>query len=322
MKAWKKALICGVGVGVGAAGVIVARNIMTKRLTELAIVRADPQKIAKSKSRVSGSRKNHEQYEKIRAAAHALEAREHETVEIASHDGTRLVGHYFKAPREKRIVIAMHGWRSKWCYDFSGLCELLDKCDCSVLYPEQRGQNASGGDYMGFGVVERHDCLAWAKYIAEREGADVPIYLFGISMGGTTVMMCADLDLPRNVKGIISDCGYTSPKEIWRHVVNKNLHVPYGFISGKVDMAYKKYTNLECNFSAADALSRASVPVLFIHGSDDKFVPVDMAYRNFKACKSDKELLIVPSAGHGQSYTVDRDKYECKVREFFEKNDK
>ncbi len=322
MKAWKKALIGGVGVGIGVAGVFVTQHIITKKLADLAIVRATPEQMAKGKSRVSGTKNTDAVRERMSNAAKLLEAREHSVVEITSFDGIRLVGHYFKAKAPKRIVIAMHGWRSAWNYDYSLLSNFFEKSGCSVLYPEQRGQNASGGDYMGFGILERHDCLEWVKYIAENESKDIPIYLFGVSMGAATVMMTSNLELPSNVVGIIADCGYTSPKDIWRHVVQNNLRVPYGFISGKVDKTYKKYTSRECNYSCTDALSETKIPVMFIHGTDDKFVPVEMTYRNYMACASKKELLIVPGAGHGRSYAVDTERYEKRVREFFKKNDK
>ncbi len=322
MKKWKKALIGGAGIGVGVAGVITARNIMARRLTDLAIVRATPEQVAKGKSRVSGGKRDNEAAARTREAACALADKEHEVMEITSFDGTRLVGHYFRASKPKRIIIAMHGWRSAWNYDFSGFTEFFEKNGCSVLYPEQRGQNASGGDYMGFGIVERHDCLAWAKHISELESDSLNIYLFGISMGATTVMMASNLELPKTVKGIIADCGYTSPKEIWRHVVNNNLHVPYGFISGKVDRAYKKYTSLECNFSSVDALAETDIPLLLIHGTADKFVPVEMTYKNYEACASRKDLLIVPGATHGRCYAVESERYEMRLREFFKKNDK
>lgn len=70
---------------------------------------------------------------------------------------------------------------------------------CSVLYAEQRGQGNSGGDFIGFGQIERYDCLDWIHWVSERCGTELPIYLCGVSMGATTVLMAAGLDLPENV---------------------------------------------------------------------------------------------------------------------------
>ena len=322
MKSWKKALIGGAGLGAVIAGALTARRVITNNLAEYAIVRVNPDKVSKGKSKVSGSKKTSEELAAIKAEALELEACEHDVVEISSYDGVKLVGHYFPAKKPKRIIIAMHGWKSAWSFDYARYSEFFRKKNCSVLYVEQRGQNASGGDYMGFGIIERYDCLQWAKYASENISGELPIYLLGVSMGAATVMMASDLELPCNVAGIIADCGYTSPKAIWKHVMEKNLHIPYSFVSGEVDKAYKKYINVECGFSCVDALSKTTIPVLFIHGTDDKFVPIEMTYENYKACASNKELLVVPGAGHVGCYRVDKERYELYVNNFFKKCDK
>ncbi len=71
-----------------------------------------------------------------------------ETIEIISNDGVGLVGHWYPCENAKRIIIAMHGWRSSWSRDFGMLADFFRSNQCSVLYAEQRGQNNSGGDYM------------------------------------------------------------------------------------------------------------------------------------------------------------------------------
>ena len=68
-------------------------------------------------------------------------------------------------------------------------------------------------------------------------------------------------------------------------------------------------------------LSECKVPVLFVHGSDDHFVPVEMTYENYKACIAPKRLLIVPGAEHGMSYMVDKKSYEEAVKRFWNEFD-
>ena len=129
-----------------------------------------------------------------------------EGVEI---DGTRLVGHYFRTEGAKRTVIAFHGWRSAWYRDFAMIYDFWFKNDCSVLFVEQRGQKGSSGDYMGFGLLERFDCQSWVNYLTAREDTVTPLYLAGISMGASTVLMASGLNLPDCVHGILADCGFT-----------------------------------------------------------------------------------------------------------------
>ena len=248
----------------------------------------------------------------------------HETVEIISHDGLKLVGHWFENEDPKRIILAAHGWRASWSRDFGYSYPFIKSEGCSVLYIEQRAQGNSEGDYMGFGLTERFDILDWLSWIRERCGTELPVYLAGISMGATTVLMASGLELPPEVKGIIADCGFTSPAEIWKHVAKKNMHLPF--------LMTDLYSRILCmqklgvasdSYSTVDALrTNTTVPVLFIHGQEDSFVPVDMTKQNYEACAAEKEIMIVPGAIHGMSYYVDKERYEEKEREFFRKHDK
>ena len=171
-------------------------------------------------------------------------------------------------------------------------------------------------------MLERYDCLEWIKWVNEKTGGELPIYLGGVSMGATTVLMAAGEDLPKNVKGIIADCGFTSPKEIWKHVAKNNLHIPFGaYGMAADDICHKKLNVKSDSYSSVDAMSKCKVPVLFIHGTDDNFVPISMTYENYKACASPKKLFIVPGAEHGMSYLKDKTGYENAMKSFWEEND-
>ncbi len=246
-----------------------------------------------------------------------------EKVTILSDDGLELVGHLRRAPREKRIILAMHGWRSTWYKDFAGGNRFWYDNGCTVLYVEQRSQNGSQGDYMGFGITERYDCVKWANWIAERNTKNLPVYLAGISMGASTVLMASDLALPGCVKGIMADCGYTSADDIWRHVANDNLHMGYGVIGTVARDIAKRKLDLDVkNVTTIDSLRRTRLPVLLIHGTSDRFVPVSMTYLNYAACSGPKRMLIVPGADHGMSFLVARRAYEDTVLKFFRDFDK
>ena len=170
---------------------------------------------------------------------------------------------------------------------------------------------------MGFGLAERYDCLDWINWINRRTGGKEDIYLCGVSMGASTVLMAGGLNLPRNVRGIIADCGYTSPVAIWKHVARNHLHLSYGVCGGPAGRRAKKKISMAVDSETCPhALSRCCVPVLFIHGTDDHFVPVEMTYENYKACAAPKRLLVVPGAEHGMSYLVDRAGYESAVKGF------
>ena len=319
MKKITKSILISSGVAAATmAGIAGATYAATKQLVKIALDRELPKSTPKSKARFAGSKKVVEFAEASAEAAKKLRDSDCEEVEILSPDNIKLAGHWHECENAERIIVAMHGWRSSWANDFGSISEFWHANGCSVLYAEQRGQNNSGGDYMGFGMLERHDCLEWVKWVNERTKGTLPIYLAGVSMGAATVLMASGLELPENVHGIIADCGFTSPHAIWKHVTEKNLHLSYGII-GRVanDICRKKINMGAKDYSATHALSHSNIPVLFVHGADDHFVPVNMTYENYLACSAPKRLFIVPGADHAMSYFLEKEAYEKHMTEFW-----
>ena len=309
------------GAGAAAAGAAVfglIHNFTLNKLVKIAIGRDVPKIIAKNEGRssVAGEELSFKTHPDVIAGREYLQSCDCETVETMSFDGLKLVGHWYAGENPKRVIIAMHGWRSSWINDFGVISEFWHKNGCAVLYADQRSQGGSDGEYISFGMLERHDCLSWIKWVCNR--TELPVYLAGVSMGAATVLMTSGFELSENVRGIIADCGYTSPKAIWKHVVENNMHLPYGLYSAGVDEGCrKKIQHGADDCSCVEALKNCKVPVLFIHGTDDKFVPVEMTYENYKACASSKRLFIVPGASHGMSYMVDTEGYQREIKEFW-----
>lgn len=309
----------------GAAAFAVTSYLFTKKMIEIALKRdavQDTPDMKKKKDGLRGYEDPEEFLEMLEKGKAYLYGADTEEICITADDGTELIGHLLRAENEKRLIIAMHGWRSSWVQDFGAIAKFWNKNGCSVLFCEQRGQGLSGGDYMGFGLIERYDCACWVTW-AKEEGFTCPLYLAGVSMGAATVLMAANLGIDQAVNGIIADCAYTSPHAIWKHVVENNLRLSYGLF-GKIadDMCRKKIQVGTKDFSTVDAMLENKIPTLFIHGSDDHFVPVEMTYENYKACASEKKLFIVPGADHGMSYFVDKEEYEKTMKHFFSAHDK
>ena len=143
------------------------------------------------------------------------------------------------------------------------------------------------------------------------------MYLDGISMGAATVLMASEFDLPASVRGIIADCGYTSPRDILCKVI-RQCHLPVTPVYFLVRLGARVFGRFDPEAaSAARALEKCRVPVLFIHGEADDFVPCDMSRENYAHCAAPKTLITVPGADHGFSYLVDMDGVEAALRRFF-----
>lgn len=324
MKKRAKRFLIGTGLLAAGIGAVTAISYnLTKSLVKIALDREQPKASERSKNKLSGSSGQSELLEDMAIAAEKLQNGDCETVEMIAKDGTKLVGHLHKCEYAERVIVAMHGWRSSWVKNFGVISDFFHENNCSVLYAEQRGQGESGGDYMGFGLMERYDCLDWVNWLNENGYDSLPIYLCGFSMGASTVLMTAGLDLPENIHGILADCGFTSPHDIWKYIVEHNLRLSYNGITAAIanDMCKKKIQFGAKDYSCVDAMRECKVPVMFVHGTDDRFVPIEMTFENYKACAAPKRLLVVPGAEHCMSYLIDKERYEKAVKEFWREYD-
>ena len=270
-----------------------------------------------------GSAPTGEQYapfkEVIEKGANNILSAPYEKVTITSRDGISLVGRYYHVKDGAPVSIIFHGYRSTLGTDCNGGYSMSVRRGYNVLVVYQRAHRESGGRTITFGVKERFDCLDWIEYINNRFGENTKILLMGLSMGAATVLMAAGLDLPANVRGVMADCGFSSPKEILQEVI-KQMKFPLRITYFFVRMSARIFGHFDPEeASAGEALKNAKVPVLIIHGDDDRFVPSRMSRDNYEACASAKEILIVPGAGHGLSYCVDAKAYEKAVEDFMDR---
>lgn len=241
------------------------------------------------------------------------------SVYIESHDGLQLHGRWIPAEDAKGTIILFHGYRSTVIADFGPAFELYHRKGLNILVPDQRSHGKSQGRFITFGVKESKDALRWVKYHNETYG-EIPLFLSGLSMGASTVMYVADQDLPDNVRGIIADCGFTSPAAILSSVYTNVTHLPAGVSIFVTDL----FARLFAGFSlyqkdSCKTLSQNKTPILIVHGTDDGFVPCRMSRQSYAACKGPKELLLVKGADHGVSFLTDTKLYKATIDRFMDK---
>lgn len=241
---------------------------------------------------------------------------------ITSFDGERLVGYEMRPETEsKNVVLLMHGHDCLPGSLFPVGKMFLDM-GFNLFMPEMRANGASGGDAFTFGAKESEDALLWLNKIIEIFGEDCRILISGNSLGGaTTLLTCAKPSLPKQVKCAIEDCSFTDVKEMF---VCGGLNVLPRFTHAAVIAAAGVIAKRRAGFSFADAspinaVPKIKLPVLFIHGGDDKFVPESMCEQLFTAKTGLKEKLIVQGAGHGVSYMTDPALYRSACTEFTER---
>ncbi len=247
----------------------------------------------------------------------------YDKVEITSFDGLKLRGIlvYADKPSEK-TVLAIHGFKSCGINEYSAYIRVYHNLGYNVLVPDDRAHGVSEGKFIGFAWHDRRDCIEWTKFIINKFGENSSVLLHGISMGSATVMNASgEPDLPEQVKGVVSDCGYSCAWDVCKHVLKRNFHLP----SFPVLYVANIINQFVCGYSlkkssSVNQLKNSKVPFLFIHGANDDFVPTRMVYEVHKACASEiKELYVFDGADHAESYYVCRDEYLKALYGFIEK---
>ena len=255
-------------------------------------------------------------YETRRTAIDYVNTLPCEEMEIESFDGTKLVGRLYPAEKgDGRLVICVHGYNSNGRRCFGAFVPELNRLNLDVLVVEDRAHGDSEGKYTGFTVLDRIDVKCW---IERMKPSYDDIYLFGTSMGASTVGLVA-ADMPE-IAGLIFDCGFTSPIEAFRTRVKDKtppfIYEPiffFGRMWSKIILGFdfKKVSTLE-------AMKDVKCHVLFVHGGNDKIVPKEMAEELFEACGSEnKRLEIFDEAEHSASFYVDKERYLALLDEFF-----
>ena len=246
----------------------------------------------------------------------------YEDLYLTSFDGLRLHARFYKNGDGRRTLLLSHGFRSSGRGDFAAVLPLYyETLGCSLLVLDHRAHGESEGRYITYGIRERFDVRDWARYLTDRAGGDVQIVLDGISMGATAVLMACGTELPDTVTGVIADCGFTSPWDIFSHILHGTFHLgdfPILYLFGHMARRRAHFGFREA--TTVRAVENWTKPALFIHGTADDFVPPAMTEAAYAACPAaDKTLILVEGAMHGCSYLRDRARCESALRQFFAK---
>lgn len=241
-----------------------------------------------------------------------------EEISLKSFDNLNLVAYNLPAQNAKGTWLLIHGHRSSPLREYASLARFFNELGYNVIMPYQRAHGKSDGKYITLGVRERYDVRDWILKANEIYGGQSPLYLEGISMGCASVLMSLSFDLPPNLRAVVADCGYTSPYEIMWKVVRKDKNIPLPrLVLGIGNLLANMLADFDLDeYSTFSGLRYNQIPVLFIHGTADDCVPIEMTISNFQYCVSEKFLYLVEGAPHAISYYVDEENYRKKITQF------
>ena len=250
-----------------------------------------------------------------------LEAYGYKKYYMSSDRGERLVGYLMTPEKESdTYVFGLHGYRADGRKEFCGFAQYYLEKGMNVFFVDHVASGASEGKYCSLGYFEAQDSLKWLYHMGELFGDDIKVIVHGVSMGAAVTAQLSALNLPDYVKMMICDCGYTSAREMLTEKMRGIGIADERIITWLNDVNKRRMGFDIDDISPIKAVKFAKVPMLFVHGREDTFVPWEMSKRNYDACSSEnKELLIIEGADHVQCFVEDEKTYTDKLNEWIEK---
>lgn len=283
-------------------------------VVEYAMTRRDRTELFKSSTVAPSGRLLYK--EQVQNGVNWFEAQPFETLTITSKDGLLLKALLLSPSHPTTCVVALHGFRSWPSREYAGVAKLLYDNGIAVLYPYQRSHRESAGRYITFGVKEKYDCAQWADVLAAKY-PNIPMFLYGQSMGGATVLMSGTLNLPEQVKGIIADSAYNSPADVIINLLKTSYHIPAYPLIWFIDIWTMLIARYELFHNTAIKGMQKKYKYLFIHGTDDNLVPYEMGKTNYSSCPSqNKKMLTVDNAGHCACCYKEKTVYDSELIKF------
>ena len=242
-----------------------------------------------------------------------------EEVEILSEDGYRLRGVMEERSDSHRWVVLLHGYTGSREMMY-GYAYWYAERGFSVLAPDFRCQGESEGDYIGLGATDSKDLAGWIDLILQRD-PEAEIVLHGLSMGASTALIYTGGDVPDNVKAVISDSAYTDAYSMFREKIGSWFYLPAFPVVDSAELMIRIRAGYDLKeTSPLKAVSRSRVPTFFIHGKEDRMIPVEMCHALYDAASCEKEIMIMDGAGHTQSAEKDPVRFFGEVQKFLGKN--
>ena len=237
---------------------------------------------------------------------------------ITSPDGIRLHAFYVRAshPRKETAVI-IHGYTDNALTMMPYGRMYREEMGANILLPDLRRAGLSGGSHITMGALDHADLHRWLDVATDLFGDSARVVVHGVSMGAATAMMLSGDSLPACVRAFVEDCGYTSVYEQFRGELRKRFGLPsFPMLDAASLLCRLRYGWDFRSASPLDAVARCRLPMLFIHGAADSYVPTAMVRPLYDAKPAPKELWLVPGAAHAASYRDRPHEYARRVARF------
>ena len=216
-----------------------------------------------------------------------------------------------------KIAVFCHGYKCSKTSTIVYAKMLMDLGYTAVLY-DHRNHGKSDKNFTSMGFYEKEDLDTIIQYCYQRFGPDISLVVHGESMGAATVL--SYLTTKPKLAAVIADCGYSDLTELVKHQVFMRLKFPAFLFLPFVNLMLRWFAGFSLKeVSPIQGVLESNLPILFIHGDQDRYVPYQMSIKMYETCKGDKELYLAKGAIHAQACVVDPELYNKKIKEFLDK---
>ena len=242
-----------------------------------------------------------------------------ENIVIKSPFGYPLSGTYIPNTHPStQTLIFLHGFTENRSFGLNYL-DIYGNAGFNVLLIDSRAHGDSGGSSVTWGNYEKYDVEQWVNWVAQKH-PDGIIGIHGVSMGASTALLHAELnEKNKRVAFYIADSAYSDFETLLELQTQRyfpNILVP------KMLLQYANvaaYINARFTFYQASpiyAVRNVTTPILYMHGEDDKIIPVYMSQALYQATKGPRQLYISPHTEHIAAIYDDRYKYGIIIQSF------
>ena len=239
---------------------------------------------------------------------------------VTGADGLRLFARFCRSGDSEKTAVLIHGHQSDGIRGYCDIGQRYLRKGWNILIPDNRACGKSCGDWTTFGILESRDTLLWLAELNRRYPGQAVI-LHGTSLGGATVCTMSGMKLPDNIYAIVSDCAFSDMKAELAHMLRAYARIPCPLLLSGLEREFRRNTGyLFQDSTVLKSVANATVPMLFIHGKEDRYVPVAHCDALYSSCSSPVRMrLIVDGAGHSASALLNPDLYNKTLFDFLDR---
>jgi hypothetical protein len=219
------------------------------------------------------------------------------TVPGAAPEGERVHGWWIPAADAGApALLYLHGARWSLSNNLHRIGR-LHRMGFAVLAIDYRGFGRSDGDLPSEAQAYADAQAAW-EHLRRLEPDPARRFLYGHSLGGAVAIELATRN--DDIAGMIVESSFTSIRDMVDAL---------GYTSFSMDALITQ------RFDSLAKVPAVNAPILFVHGTADRFVPPTMTERLYAAARDPKRLLLITNGTHRNSTDVGYEKYLSAVRE-------